>query len=92
MKLKREKLSFVLGIFLGIGLCATAAASVYLAKLYLRAREKERSLAQKITSCEAADRTKPKARLCEPWVNFVTNLFGAAERRTQVFGVKNLLD
>src|SRR5216110_1718408 len=25
--------------------------------------------------------TKPKARLCEPWVNVVINLFGAAERR-----------
>src|SRR6266566_1293740 len=33
------------------------------------------------TSCEAAVRTKPKARLCEPWVDVVIDLFGAAEQR-----------
>ena len=47
MKLKRKNIAGLV-IFLGIGLCATAAASVYLAKLYLRAVEKERSIAQKI--------------------------------------------
>ena len=39
------------------------------------------SLRRLSTSCKAADVVKPKARLCEPWVNVVINLFGAAERR-----------
>jgi len=32
--------------------------------------------------------TKPKARLCEPWVNVVINLFGAAERRPKYLETK----
>ena len=44
------------------------------------------SLRRLSTSCEAAVRTKPKARLCGPWVNVVINLFGAAERRPKYFG------
>jgi hypothetical protein len=39
-----------------------------------------------------ADIFKPKARLGEPWVNVVINLFGAAERRPKYFGGKNLPD
>ena len=51
-----------------------SAASLRLSDIKMFARRDD------TTSCGAADSTKPKARLCEPWVNRTIG-FGAAERR-----------